>query len=175
MNEWDDFSDSDYSSEDGGTTKQDNQPEDQPPARSNGDRFGNSDSQYERRPNNYNDQNSRPQYNSRNSRGGGGGGRGPRNPRSFGKEEILNSVDPNSEDPLCWLNVFNVDEKVEEKDILEFYKSIPAAKAIRHYHGKASVDVGFKSIKELEAAIDLGTSSLYEQEFFIRTSNFLKI
>ena len=77
-----------------------------------------------------------------------------------------------SEDGLYRLNIFGIDDRVEESEVAAFYKAIPATNVIKQFRGKVSIDVEFDSIKKLEEAIDLGSGELQGKPFFIRTSKY---
>lgn len=84
------------------------------------------------------------------------------------EERILEDVKNEEPCEFYYLNVFGIGPGVDDKDILDFYKSV---KVLNVYHpNRESADLEFADKETLIRAIDLGTGSLRGQPFFIRSS-----
>ena len=71
---------------------------------------------------------------------------------------------------MYYLNIFNLAPEVSDKDIINYYKSITISNIFRP--NKDAADLEFSSKDLLLKAIDIGTGSLFDQPFYMRSSYY---
>lgn len=71
---------------------------------------------------------------------------------------------------MYYLNIFNLSNDLEDKQIQAFYKSVPLLNI--HRHSRDAADLEFEKKEHLIAAIDLGTADFGGQPFYMRSSYY---